>query len=221
MGNVEKAVLLSLSLHALAAAGIALLIEIRPSAPESPSLEVSSVELSLGERDDEPVRNEPGSEAALPEEPLPAPEDQKAPECAVAEAISGNPAAPGTVEIPVAEEPAVEMKIEKAARNPTETEQKSGAHQARVDAPARLQRKINLKYPNSARRRSEQGLVKLNLTVDAFGAVTEISVSVSSGFPDLDAAAVSALRSALFIPAQRDGKPAESSVELAVDFKLR
>jgi protein TonB len=113
------------------------------------------------------------------------------------------------------------MKIEKAARNPTETEQKSGAHQARVDAPARLQRKINLKYPNSARRRSEQGLVKLNLTVDAFGAVTEISVSVSSGFPDLDAAAVSALRSALFIPAQRDGKPAESSVELAVDFKLR
>ena len=59
------------------------------------------------------------------------------------------------------------------------------------------------------------------MTVDAFGAVTEVSVAVSSGFKALDAAAVKAARSALFNPASRDGKAVESTAALTFVFKLK
>lgn len=221
MGNVEKALLLSLCLHALVAAGIVFMIERRPPSIVSPSLEVSSVELSLGEPEGEYPRNPAAVARPVPQE-IPSPEEQKAPERADAEALPESPAVPGAVEIPIAKEPAVEMKIEKTVqKSATAAPDRQAADQAQVDAPARPKRSIKPVYPASSRRRNEQGLVKLNLTIDAFGAVSEVSIAVSSGFADLDAAAVKAVRSALFLPARRGEEQVESTIGMTFSFRLK
>ena len=57
--------------------------------------------------------------------------------------------------------------------------------------------------------------------IDAFGAVAGVSVVVSSGFKELDKAAVKAVEAAKFNPASRNGKKVESSVSLTFVFKLK
>ncbi len=219
MGNAEKAVALSLLAHALLAAGAVAFFSSPSSDEAGAALDVTSVELSLADDDAasvapsspvSAVRNAAESPAPPPNEPLPRKEVAKTPESVPV---------PGTVEIPLAREPAVEMRFEKPAAEAAV--QTPGADQARVDAPASPLRSITPKYPRSSRLRGEEGPVRLELTVDAFGAVTKVSVAVSSGFEALDAAAVKAVREALFNPASRAGRNVESTIGLTFVFKLK
>lgn len=75
-------------------------------------------------------------------------------------------------------------------------------------------------YPESSRRRGQEGTVMLELRVDANGRVTEVRVVESSGFNALDAAAVETLREWRFRPAQRAGMPVAGSLTTAVHFRL-
>lgn len=75
-------------------------------------------------------------------------------------------------------------------------------------------------YPESSRRRGQEGTVMLELRVDANGRVTEVRVVESSGFSALDAAAVETLREWRFRPAQRAGMPVAGSLTTAVHFRL-
>jgi protein TonB len=59
--------------------------------------------------------------------------------------------------------------------------------------------------PERAQRCKEKGTIKITLIVAADGTVPSAAASVSTGFPDLDAAALVRVRRWHFIPATKDG----------------
>ena len=76
-------------------------------------------------------------------------------------------------------------------------------------------------YPRSARRKGREGDVTLELSVTAEGTVSGVAVVATSGFADLDRAAVDAARAARFAPATEDSRPVEGRVRLSFEFKLK
>ncbi|PWF54696.1 energy transducer TonB [Massilia glaciei] len=64
--------------------------------------------------------------------------------------------------------------------------------------------------PAQAMRDSQQGTVRLAYLLGTDGAVKQVKVDESSGFPLLDAAAMEGLGRCTFNPVSRDGKPAEA-----------
>jgi protein TonB len=76
-------------------------------------------------------------------------------------------------------------------------------------------------YPPASRRAGEAGSVQLRIFVLENGRVREAQVSVSSGFPRLDEAAVrEAVRNWRLVPGTQDGKPAGMWHEIKVTFRL-
>jgi protein TonB len=69
-----------------------------------------------------------------------------------------------------------------------------------------------------ARVESASARVRLRLLVRETGAVGDIQVAVSSGRPELDAAAVEAARGWRFEPARRDGIAIASTVLIWIAF---
>ena len=73
-------------------------------------------------------------------------------------------------------------------------------------------------YPEEAKRMEHEGTVKVRFTVSASGSVSSASVSASSGFSDLDNAAISAVKNAApfgAIPAELE----KSSLSLTISLK--
>ena len=93
--------------------------------------------------------------------------------------------------------------------------------QARIDAPPQALQTIRPAYPADARRRNEEGDVVVELSVSAQGRVTAASVAVSCGFPELDAAALRAVKKARFVPARsgRTAVPADARLTIRVRLK--
>lgn len=75
-------------------------------------------------------------------------------------------------------------------------------------------------YPAAARRRGYTGTVLLTARVDAEGRVAALEVESSSGYPVLDRAALSGVRSWRFVPGTRGGRPVETRVTIPVRFEL-
>ncbi|WP_372830838.1 energy transducer TonB [Pontibacterium sp.] len=75
-------------------------------------------------------------------------------------------------------------------------------------------------YPKLARRRGQEGTVWLNVQVDTAGEVSDIEVLESSGFSQLDQAALKTVRRWHFIAARRDGQAEVSYVKIPVKFQL-
>jgi periplasmic protein TonB len=75
-------------------------------------------------------------------------------------------------------------------------------------------------YPEIARLRGEQGRTVLRVSVDADGRPDNVSVAVSSGYPILDSAALSAVRDWRFVPATRGNTPVPAIAEVPVKFQL-
>lgn len=75
-------------------------------------------------------------------------------------------------------------------------------------------------YPAAARRRRQEGVVLLAVRVSVQGKAAEVSVKTSSGFPLLDEAAVTAVRTWQFEPGRIDSKAVESEIEVPIRFKL-
>jgi protein TonB len=76
-------------------------------------------------------------------------------------------------------------------------------------------------YPELARRRGQEGLVRLLAQVDEQGGLAELLVEKSSGFPLLDEAALKAVRKWRFKPGSRGGRPVRGSVLIPVEFLLK
>lgn len=93
--------------------------------------------------------------------------------------------------------------------------------QAAIDAPARPRHTIKPDYPRGARARGEQGEVELEIEVGETGRVTSARVVHSSGYPELDGAALAAARSARFVPAKSKRKAVASLARLKLRFKLK
>jgi len=76
-------------------------------------------------------------------------------------------------------------------------------------------------YPEEARRRGEEGTVKLRLLISAEGAVTRVVVAQSSGSDVLDSAAARAAYAWRFRPARRGSQPIAAWLVFPVEFQLR
>lgn len=88
------------------------------------------------------------------------------------------------------------------------------------DVPPSPATSLKPKYPESSRRRREEGIVSLDIEVDIFGHAAGVSVAVSSGSAKLDAAAVSAMRNARFTPATSGGSPVPGRIRIPICFRL-
>jgi periplasmic protein TonB len=75
-------------------------------------------------------------------------------------------------------------------------------------------------YPESARRRGQQGRVVLQVSVSPDGLPVTVSVAQSSGYSSLDAAALTAVQRWRFVPATRAGAPVAATAEVPVTFRL-
>ncbi|QSR87864.1 energy transducer TonB [Methylacidiphilum caldifontis] len=75
-------------------------------------------------------------------------------------------------------------------------------------------------YPEEARRKGEQGVVYIWVKISPAGTVSSLSVYRSSGFADLDGAAVDAVKRWRFHPAKSGNTPVESQAIVPVQFHL-
>jgi len=76
-------------------------------------------------------------------------------------------------------------------------------------------------YPESARRREQQGTVTVRVLVGADGSVEQAEIADSSGFDTLDDAAIDTVRLRWrFVPARRDGLAIETWVLVPIRFAL-
>ena len=76
-----------------------------------------------------------------------------------------------------------------------------------------------LAYPPASLELGESGMATLEVLVDEQGRVKDVSVNKSSGYPRLDRAAVTAMRSARFKPYVENGVPRSVRVLAPINFK--
>ena len=89
-----------------------------------------------------------------------------------------------------------------------------------VSEPTALSR-IEPTYPRSARRKGHEGCVVVEVAIAADGKVVGVDIVESCGYPELDAAAVDAVKTARFAPAKEDGVDVCGRLRLTFDFRLR
>jgi protein TonB len=75
-------------------------------------------------------------------------------------------------------------------------------------------------YPEAAKNRKEEGIVKLDVYVLSDGTVSQVKVNQSSGFPTLDDAAMRAALEWRVFPGTVNGRPIDMWGEFSVSFKL-
>lgn len=83
--------------------------------------------------------------------------------------------------------------------------------------PAVIKR-VSAEYPESAKAAGLQGNVVLKILIGADGKVQEVEV-LKSASPELDEAAINAVKQFVFTPAEKNGKPVR--VWFAVPFTFR
>jgi len=90
------------------------------------------------------------------------------------------------------------------------------------DHPVTLRRNVDIRkyYPEEARRAGITGRIVLRLSIDATGCERQAEVMISSGAPELDAAAIQVAEDLRFYPAQQHGKVVASQPNLPVKFEL-
>ena len=82
-------------------------------------------------------------------------------------------------------------------------------------------KRVPPKYPEAARKRGQQGTVMLQALVNTQGLPVKVHVLPGKGLaPDLDQAAVDAVRQWVFEPAKAKGKPVEIRIQIPVKYRL-
>lgn len=90
-----------------------------------------------------------------------------------------------------------------------------------VVSPPFARNRIMPVYPRSARRKGHEGTVEVLAGIDERGRTVSLSVVRSSGFPELDEAALKAVGTAEFAPATSDGRAISGEVRLTFGFRLK
>ena len=224
-------VILSVFLHALLAAGVVGLLEMTSASPDMlAQLDLSSVELSFAEKEDDAAAVQPVLASApaepvtemRPPESVPPPVEPQPPRPPEPEALRLPEPQPSSSPLQTPERPKPPEEPKPAAPSPAARPVAAAApRQARVDAPPRPRRSLSPDYPKGARLRGEQGNVTLEIRVSARGTVEGVEVVASSGCRELDAAAEKAVRAARFTPAQSKGRAVPAPVRVTLAFRLR
>ena len=222
-----SSIVISLLIHGLIAAGLIAYLEYAPQPDVLATLDLSSVELSFAEQVEETAAVVPTLPSTEAERRPPKPKvDEPPPKVKLEKPL---PPDAGEVRFPEPREDA-RLKTEdvkaKDARRETRDEKAASApavapRQARLDAPPKPRRNIKPDYPKGARQRGEQGDVILEIRVNSKGTVDDVKVATSSGFAELDEAAVRAAKAAKFSPARSGRDPVASTARLKLSFKLK
>ena len=201
----------------MVAVGIVAYMKYAPGPTAIATLDLSSVDLSFAEDEDETAAVSPTMPAAPEVEPL-KPREEKPPEAEKAEdPLPPDPTAPKLVE----PEPEREQMETPSIPPPSPPAPAVAPKQAKIDAPPKPHKTIKPDYPKGARQRGEQGEVILEIRVNAAGIVDRVDIVSPSGFSELDEAAVRAARTARFTPAKSGGSPVASTARLTLNFKLK
>ena len=201
----------------MVAVGIVAYIKYAPGPTAVATLDLSSVDLSFAEDEDEAAAVSP-TMPAMPEVEPPKPREEKPPEAERAEdPLPPDPTAPKLAE----PEPDREQMETPNIPPPAPPAPAVAPKQAKIDAPPKPHKTIKPDYPKGARQRGEQGEVILEIRVNAAGIVDHVDIVSSCGFSELDEAAVRAARTARFTPAKSGGSPVASTARLKLDFKLK
>lgn len=222
MSNVLKALAASVAIHMALALFMAMMLKLDDNVT-LPTLDLSAVEVSFSrdksedktavvEQPEVAPTTELPEEAATPEEPTPEPDPPPPPP-----APEPDPPPPQPVETPPPQP--VESRDDPIPRAPPHPPTPA-PDQAKVDAPPRPLKTIRPDYPKGARQRNEEGDVALELSITEHGTVSSVSVVLSSGFADLDAAAVRAAERARFSPAKSGRKAISSTARMTITFRL-
>lgn len=90
-----------------------------------------------------------------------------------------------------------------------------------AEVPASFDAKnCKAEYPKASLMNEEQGIVTMMFTVSADGTVTDSKIEKTSGFKNLDKAALKALSGCKFKPGTIDGKAAPTSTKVEYAWKL-
>ena len=90
-----------------------------------------------------------------------------------------------------------------------------------AEVPASLDAKnCKADYPKASLMNEEQGEVKMSFLVGADGNVVESKLDKSSGFKNLDKAAIKALSGCKFKPGTKDGAVAQTWARVDYSWKL-
>ncbi|HTY78932.1 MAG TPA: energy transducer TonB [Candidatus Bathyarchaeia archaeon] len=136
--------------------------------------------------------------------------DATAPGAAPASVAASAPAAaPAGTGVPSTASRAVASASAREPGSITQTARPQGGYQVRPS------------YPSSALREGKQGTTMLRVHVMVDGRVGEVIVQQSAGHPDLDQAAIDAVRRWRFDPARRGSEPVAMWVLLPVEFQIR
>jgi protein TonB len=94
---------------------------------------------------------------------------------------------------------------------------------ASPDVEARLLAESNRApdYPESARRLGHEGEVRVGVRVGPDGSVLEVWLDAACRWPELNRAALGAVRRFRFAPATRSGVPVEATIVVPIVFRLR
>ena len=207
----------SIAAHGLVAVGIVAYMKYAPGPTAVATLDLSSVDLSFAEDEDETAAVSP-TMPAMPEVEPPKPREEAPPEAERAEGpLPPDPTAPKLAE----PEPERERMETPEIPPPSPPAPAVAPKQAKIDAPPKPHKAIKPDYPKGARQRGEQGDVVLEIRVNAAGIVDRVDVVSPSGFPELDEAAVRAARAARFTPAKSGGSAVASTARLTLTFKLK
>lgn len=91
-----------------------------------------------------------------------------------------------------------------------------------VDEIPKVLKQVPPQYPDTARKRGQQGKVQVRALVKKDGIPVEVAVVAGKGVsPELDKAAVDAVSQWVFVPAQLKGKPVAVWVIIPLNFKLK
>lgn len=88
------------------------------------------------------------------------------------------------------------------------------------DHGPRLSQRVQPQYPRQALRDGVEGSVRVRVTIDEQGNVSDVQVVHGSGSGLLDRAALDAVRDWHYQPAIHHGQPVASTVDVPIDFKL-
>jgi len=90
-----------------------------------------------------------------------------------------------------------------------------------AEVPASFDAKnCKAEYPKASLMNEEQGTVSMSFLVKPDGTVADSKVDKSSGFKNLDKAAIKALSACKFKPGTKDGAPAETWTKVDYAWKL-
>ena len=209
MTSFANALAISIAIHAMVAIGLAFLVDNAPHV-EIARLDLTTVELSFS---DEPSEAAPPSPMPMsaPGESGPEPKDETMPEIRDEAGMTVPPEVDSQTLPEPSDEPVERM----------ETPAVAAPAQARIDGePPKLKSAIRPEYPKASRMRKEEGDVLIEIFVGADGLAESADVIESSGYPELDAAALKAALGARFTPAKSGGRPVGMKVRLPVSFRL-